>query len=239
MYKTFSIVILAIIFILTGAATGMAAWQLNLDISTPDPNSDTGIASNKLSIGTDPAATAGYDNQLDTVALLRGPVQAYFPHSEDPEGEQKLWRDFRPDSIPQEWKIEIQSEINKVININWEANTPDNLNFTLVDQDSNQEIAMTSSTEYSYSNSTTMLKRFLIKVAENIDTIPSTGNQSGTSKGGGCGYMRNAGQKGDSMQDHGQIAINLIILLTPLLLALKYHVRKYAFVVVKRQYYRR
>ena len=77
MCKILNTIILTTLLILSGAVTGSAAWQLTLNVSTPDPNSDTGAATNKLTIGADQTATDAYDNKFDTVALLRGPVQAY------------------------------------------------------------------------------------------------------------------------------------------------------------------
>lgn len=235
MRKILSIIILTTILIVTGAAPSMAAWQLTLEVSTPDPNSDTGIASNKLSIGTDQDATDSYDNRLDTIALLGSPaqasVQAYIYHPEYPSSQQRLWRDFRSDSLPKEWVIEVQSNVGSSVNINWEINAPDDLKFTLTDQDTNQEISMTSSSEYSFSNTLTMPKKFLLKVAENTNSSTSGG---GSSRGGGCGYIKNAGQKSNSMKDYGQIALNMIILITPLLLSLQHYVRRNVFIIVKR-----
>src|SRR3990172_5465356 len=221
MHKIFTIVSLTTILILIRAAISIATWQVNIEVSTPDPNSDTGIASNKLSIGTDPSATGGYDSRFDTLALLgTGLIQAYLPHTEYPQNQQKLWRDFRKDSLPQEWEIEVESsKVNSPIKIDWEINAPDNLNFNLLDIDNGQEIDMAVTTDYSYSNSSTMSKKFLLKVTENAG-ISSSGSSGG---GGGCGYIRNTERKDDPMNEHGQIALNMIILIAPLLLTFQYH----------------
>ena len=170
MYKIFSIIILTTILIVTGAVTGMASWQLTLEVSTHDPNSDTVIATNRLTTGTDPTATDSYDNKLDIIALLDGPVLAYFPHIEYPIGQQKLWRDFRAESFPKEWEIEIQSSTNNTVSLSWNIDAPANLNFTLIDTGSNQETPMISSNTYSYSNPTGIPKKFLLKAAENTTT---------------------------------------------------------------------
>ena len=90
MQKIFSTIILTTILILGSAITGSATWQLTLDVSTPDPDSDSGIATNRLTVGTDQTATDAYDNMFDTVALLRGPVQAYISHPEYAIEQQKL-----------------------------------------------------------------------------------------------------------------------------------------------------
>src|SRR3972149_4195595 len=103
MSKIFNTIILTTLLILGGTATVSASWQLPLDTPTPDPNSDTGTATNRLTIGTDPTATDAYDNKFDTIALLKGPMQAYIPHPEYASEQQKLWRDIRTDSLPKEW----------------------------------------------------------------------------------------------------------------------------------------
>lgn len=237
MHKIILVVTILTTILIPPVSTSLAAWQLNLEISTPDTNADTGIASNKLVIGTDPNATDEYDNQFDTIALLDGPVQAFFNHPEYEPGHQKLWRDFRKDSLPKEWEIEVQSEVNKPVNITWQINTADPLKLTLIDKSNNQEIAMRSSAKYSYSNGASMPKIFLLKVDEEINTIPSTGSQSsgGGSKGGGCGYIKNIG-KGKKMDinEYGQNTLNMLILITPLLIPMLFHKRRMSSAFMKR-----
>jgi len=220
--------ILTIILTLTMAAGSMAAWQVNIEVSTPDPNADTGLATNKLYIGTDVAATEGYDNKLDTIAFLDGPIQAYLSHPEYQLNQQKLWRDVRSDSLPQNWEIEVQSSgANNTINLNWKIEAPNNLDFSLMDKDSGQNIDITSSSKYSYSNTSTTPKRFLLKVSQNLATSDqSSGAES--SKGGGCGYIKDFGKKNNSQNERGQVALNMIILMTPLLLPLRNYIRRYA-----------
>src|SRR3990172_3122041 len=148
MYKILSAIILTGLLISGGAVTESSAWQLTLDISTPDPNSDTGTATNKLTLGTDPTATDAYDNKFDTIALLRGPIHAYIAHHEYATEHQRLWRDIRTDTLPKEWTIEVNSlGEGNTINIKWGINAPDNIDFTLTDKDNNQEIVIRSSSE--------------------------------------------------------------------------------------------
>lgn len=221
MHKILNIIILTTILTLTITATSLAAWQITLDVSTPDTASDTGLASNKLYIGTDPAATDGYDSKLDTPALLRGPVQAYISHPEYQASLQKLWGDIRKDSFPQEWQIEVASSgINNPVKVTWKIDAPSTLSFTLVDKESNQEISMASSTEYSYSSTTTSPKKFLLKASDNSSIPPSTGSQSnsgGGSKGGGCGTIKNTGRDGKYPGGSGSAALNMVILFSPLI----------------------
>ena len=228
MYKMSTTLILTIILILTMTAVSIAAWQVNIEVSTPDPNADTGLATNKLYIGTDVAATEGYDNKLDTIAFLDGPIQAYLSHPEYQLNQQKLWRDVRSDSLPQNWEIEVQSSgANNTINLNWKIEAPNNLDFSLMDKDSGQNIDITSSSKYSYSNTSTTPKRFLLKVSQNLATNDQSSG-GGSSKGGGCGYIKDFGKKNNSQNERGQVALNMIILMTPLLLPLRNYIRRYA-----------
>lgn len=221
---------------ITGTTTALATWQINIDVSTADPNADTGIASNKLYIGMDPAATDGYDNKFDTIALLgspkQAPIHAYLFHSEYPVEQQKLWRDFRGDSLPQEWELEIESgAISNPINIIWEINAPNHYNFILIDKDTGQEIDITQSTEHSYTNNATLSKKFLLKIAEETPSTSPTPTtdvkgSGGGSKGGGCGYVKSVWEKGDNQKRSGHIAYSSIIFLVPLLLPFQQYVRR-------------
>lgn len=227
MHKILNIIILSTALTLTITATSQAAWQLTLDISTPDLNSDSGTALNKLTVGTDPTATDAYDNKLDTLALLKGPVQAYLAHPEYATGQQKLWRDFRPDTFPKEWTVEVYSPGEaSAVNIKWAINVPNNLYFTLIDKDTNQEIVMTTSSEYSYNSAPNSQKNFVLRVSEKTggDTVGGGGGDiggssgGGTAKGGGgCGIIKNVGRDGDYPGGRDSSALNMVILFTPLI----------------------
>src|SRR3989337_517527 len=218
MHKILSTIILTTLLILSGAVTGSAAWQLNLDVSTQDPNSDTGTATNNLTIGTEQSATDAYDNTFDTVALLKGPIEAYMVHPEYASEQQRLWRDIRSDALPKEWTIEVNSPVEgNTINIKWELIAPDNLDFTLIDQDKNKEIKLRASSEYSYNSTANSQKKFLLRVSE--DTVATTsGNSKGNAtKGGGCGYIKNIGGNDGYPGSSGSEALNMVILFTPLI----------------------
>lgn len=234
MHKISAILVITTMFILTGITNSLAVWQLNIEVSTPSPNSDTGIASNKLSIGTDPVATDGYDNKVDTLALAGGPIEApiqvYILHPEYSSGQQKLWRDFRKDSLPQEWQLEMQSSAtNNNININWKIDAPGNLNFTLIDQDKDKEVDMVSTSNYSFNNTTTAPKKFLLKVSEDTAGISpngGSGDSGGGAKGVGCGYIKDWRRGSNAMDGRGQISLNMIMLLIPLLLPIPNYVKR-------------
>lgn len=243
MHKILNTIILTTLLILSGAVTGSAAWQLTLDISTPDLNSDTGTASNKLTIGTEQSATDTYDNTFDTVALLKGPIQAYLVHPEYAPEQQKLWRDFRSNEFPKEWLLEVnsQGEINTV-NIKWGVNAPDNLIFTLVDQDNNQEIGMNASSEYSYNSTSNSQKKFLLRVSENtaVNTSGGANGNSGVSsagggtKGGGCGYIKDIGGNNRRPGGPGSAVLNMTILFAPLIwLTARKAILSYALLLIK------
>ena len=219
MSKIFNTIILTTLLILSVAVTESSAWQLTLDISTPDPNSDTGTATNRLVLGTDPTATDAYDNKFDTIALLKGPIQAYIPHPEYASEQQKLWRDIRTDSLPKEWTIEVNAPVEgNTINIKWGINAPDNVDFTLTDQDNNQKIRIRSSSEYSYSSTSNSRKTFLLRVSENTE-VNRDGNSGGNaSKGGGCGHIKDIGGNNSRLPGGpGSAVLNMTILFAPLI----------------------
>ncbi len=218
MHKILSSIILTTILILSATVTPSSAWQLTLDISTPDPNSDTGTATNRLVLGTDPTATDAYDNKFDTVALLKGPVEAYILHPEYAAEQQKLWRDIRSDELPKEWTVEVNSLVEgNTISIKGGIDTPDNLNFTLIDLDKNKEIRIRASTEYSYSSTANSQKKLLLRVSEDT-TITTNGNSKGNAaKGGGCGYIKDINGNNSSTGGPGSAVLNMAILFAPLI----------------------
>lgn len=218
MYKILSATILTTLLILGSAITGSATWQLTLDVSTPDPDSDSGIATNRLTVGTDQTATDAYDNKFDTVAFLEGPVQAYIAHPEYANEHQKLWRDLRSNALPKEWTFEVNSPGDgNTINIKWGLNAPDNLNFTLIDQDNNKEIGIRASSEYSYNNIPNSQKKFLLRVSENTTVTTGGNSEVNATKGGGCGQIKDAGGNNRLPGGPGSAVLNMTILFTPLI----------------------
>lgn len=247
MYKIIFVVSLLLIITITSAATTKAEWQVDLEVYTPDNKSDTGKASNSISLGNTTTATEQYDNRFDTIALLTDNVNAYFYHPEYKSNVQRLWRDFRSDVLPQEWEFEVQSsKTDNLINIDWKIQAPANLHFVLVDKDSGNETDMSSANEYAYNANATTPKKFLLKVTDNNSStstnnsnVISGGGNTGA-KGGGCGYIKDiGGNDNDSRNNNGHIAMSMIILLLPLLLPIKHYIRYGALAVIKRQGYRK
>lgn len=247
MYKIIFIISLLLIITTTCPATTKAEWQVDLEVYTQDSKSDTGKASNSISLGNTTTATEQYDNTLDTIALLTDTVNAYFYHPEYQSNIQRLWRDFRGDFLPQEWEFEVQSsKIDNLINIDWKIEAPANLHFVLVDKDSGNAIDMSSANEYAYNADATTPKRFLLKVSDNNSStstnnsnVISDGGSTGT-KGGGCGYIKDIGGKNNGSRNNSvHIAMSMLILLIPLLLPIQQYIRYGALAVIKRQGYRR
>ena len=218
MQKIFSTIILTTILILSGTITVSASWQLTLDISIPDPNSDTGTATNRLVLGTDPTATDAYDNKFDTVALLKGPIEAYIFHPEYAAEQQRLWRDIRAEELPKEWTIEVNSLVEgNTINIKGGIDVPANLNFTLIDLDKNKEIRIRASTEYSYNSTANSQKKLLLRVSEDTTVTTNANSKGNAAKGGGCGYIKDINGNNSSTGGPGSAALNMIILFAPLI----------------------
>lgn len=257
------LIIILIVLNISFAGNSRADWQIDMDVYTIDEQSDTGNATNNLLLGSSALYTEQFDNKFDTIALTGEPVNAYFYHPEYKSNVQKLWRDLRGASLPQEWELEVQSsEVNKTINLKWQIEDYDNVHFILIDKDNGSEIDMASVNEYSYTNESPSPKKFLLKVAKddsqttmdnssiaNNDTINNTSNDindivtssSGTSNsgstgstGGGCGYIKNINGNNNHRSNGGNIAVNMIILIVPLLLPFQQHVRRYAYNIVNR-----
>lgn len=171
-YKIFSILIITILSLAVPFVS--LAWQVKIIVSTPDPNADSGLATNNLYFGVDPKATNDYDNLLDTIALLIGPVQAYFSHPEYQSNLQKLWRDFRAEALPQVWEMLVTTlNPNTLVDFTWSGSIPRDVNLTLIDTESNQIISMNTSTQYSYLQLSAAQKKFLIQAIYSIsDTTP-------------------------------------------------------------------
>ena len=218
MYKILNTTILTMLLLLGSAVTGSAAWQITLDVSTTDPNADSGLATNRLTVGTDQTATEAYDNKFETVALVRGPLPAYIAHPEYATEQQKLWRDLRSNTLPKEWSIEVNSpgEGNTVM-IKWGINAPDNLSFTLIDQDNNQEIGIRESSEYSYNSISNSKKIFLLRVSENTTVTTGGNSEVNATKGGGCGHIKNIDGNNSLPGGNGSAVLNMAILFAPLI----------------------
>lgn len=255
MRKAMLIIILTVLSI-SFAGNSRADWQIDMDVYTIDEQSDTGNATNNLLLGSSALYTEQFDNKFDTIALTSEPVNAYFYHPEYKSNVQKLWRDLRGASLPQEWELEVQSsEVNKTINLKWQIEDYDNVHFILVDKDNGSEIDMASVNEYSYTNESLSPKKFLLKVAKddsqttmdnssianndtNNDIVTSSSGTSDSGStgttGGGCGYIKNINGNNNHRNNGGNIAMNMIILIVPLLLPFQQYVRRYAYNVVNR-----
>lgn len=258
MRNTIMIIILIVLSI-TFAGNSRADWQIDMDVYTHDAQSDTGKASSNLSLGTSSLSSEQYDNKVDTIALTGESVNAFFYHPEYKSNVQRLWRDFRGAGLPQEWGFEVQtSDIDKIINLKWKIEDQDNLHFILVDKENGNEIDMASVSEYSYTNESTAPKIFLLKVAKNdnsatvdntsiadndknnnsnnvVTSGSGTNGSGGTrSTGGGCGYIKNINGNNNHRNNGGNIAMNMMILVIPLLLPFHQYVKRYAYNVINR-----
>lgn len=172
MVRYYFFITLWIIIILSLAVPLVSfAWEVKIIVSTPDSNADSGFATNNLYFGTDPNATSNYDNLLDTIALLAGPIQAYFFHPEYLFNLQKLWRDFRQEILPQIWEMLTDApSVNVPVNITWSSNLSNGVTLSLIDTENNATILMNSSTQYNYIQ-TTAQKRILIQDVSGIQDI--------------------------------------------------------------------
>ena len=163
------------------ASVTPAAAQLSLTVSTPSPLADNGTARARLRLGLLPGATDGFDTRWDmvapaapssTVALAAGIQQPAYP-----PGRRSLVWDFRSETFPQEWNIEIASDQSAPITLAWTP--PDavaapcaSIAWTLFDTASGSTVDMASGTNRSYQNSAGGKRQFVVRATASAITSP-------------------------------------------------------------------
>lgn len=108
-----------------GLASTAGAAEVSLTVSTPSSAAEGGIAQTRLRMGTVAGATAGFDTQWDVpappsrsdgvVALSAGIIP-----SELLPGQPLLW-DFRAETFPQTWTLDVTSDQNAPVTFGWQA----------------------------------------------------------------------------------------------------------------------
>ena len=141
-----AIFIVSLIF-LEGMAPASPDWQITLNVTA-------GNAQNRLVLGADSTATDGYDNLWDTYALLGGDLQAYFPHPEWNMIHDVFQRDIRAHAPGQtiEWSMTVEYPATGTdITISWDLSyIPSTYPVYLIDNQTNQQIDMRTSTQYTF-----------------------------------------------------------------------------------------
>jgi len=151
---------LLILVVLIPGVSKAEDWRMTFDVSADDPSADGGRLVNRLEAGGASDATDGYDNTVDVLALLSGPVQAAFSHENDtnyPEALQLLWRDIRSAKIPNSWRIRVVSrESGLPVKLAWSVPPPVSSDVchgdsvTLRDETTGQTIDLTQDSSYTF-----------------------------------------------------------------------------------------
>ncbi len=107
-----------------GMASTAGAAEVSLTVSTPSSAAEGGVAQTRLRMGTVGGATAGFDTQWDVpappspsdalVTLSAGIVSAPVP------GQALLW-DFRAETFPQTWILDVTSDHAAPVTLGWQA----------------------------------------------------------------------------------------------------------------------
>lgn len=143
-------------------------WQVTLRV-------EAGTGHNRLVLGADDTATAGYDPVWEVYAKLDGQIRAYFPHPEWNMAHQVFWRDIRAKAAPgetTEWLFEVDSSLNNYnFTIRWDlSRIPQDYEIVLKDDTTGQEIDMRSTTDYKFLY--TSARKFRVAVTVPPDVAP-------------------------------------------------------------------
>jgi hypothetical protein len=229
-----------------------SSWEVDLQVTLPDAAADSGLASNKLILGSDTRATNRFDNTLDTVAYTGGALSARFIHPEDMLSKAQLWQDFRGDQYPQTWDMEIASPLAGTVRLSWNGKTlPSDVTLKLTDEETGTSVNMKGLNEYTFPNVAAASRRISVIAERAGDSagnetsnpnVPPSQNPSDISSGsggtgsgspaggGGCGYIKNVGSGGRSLQP-GTAVVNVSLFLIPLVwLAMRRVVFSYSVV---------
>ena len=155
-----------------GTATAAAGADVALTVSIPSPLAEGGTAQTRLRMGVVAGATAGFDTQWDVpapptpsdsvVTLLAGVV----PLPTLPDQQVLLW-DFRGETFPQAWTIDVTSDQASPVTLSWEAtdgNACAPIAWTLEDMfsGSHVDLSASSSNAYQYMAPAPRTRRFVV-----------------------------------------------------------------------------
>ena len=194
-----------------GASAAFAA-QLSLTVSTPSPLAEDGTARTRLRLGLLPVATDGFDTRWDMVApSAPSPIvslAAEIQHPTYPTGLQSMVWDFRNETFPQEWRIEIASDQDTPITLTWtppDAAAPcASIAWTLFDTASGSTVDMASNANHSYPNPAGGTRQFVVRAAASAITAPPPApfNVWIPRQGRGSAYLAWSGPRDPALRYH-------------------------------------
>lgn len=219
-----------LIFNLFIAASNAYAWKLPVEVAvTPDGGEKF---YNKLVIGIESGATDAFDNLWDTPAMLSRPdldnplhIRAYLNEDgSNPDDTRYLWKDIRGAAVQQKdviWDITVDSvPLGNSVVVSWQF--PAGLlkkgeRLVLRDNDAVDsggapiEVDTTQSGSYTFESTGDAPKSLSLV----LSSEPVKKSSNGGGSGFGCGTIRP--HRGDHFPGSGSVAINMIILFSPIL----------------------
>jgi hypothetical protein len=189
---------------------GASAAEIQLTVSVPHPDSDGGVATNRLRLGMTPSASNAFDPSLDLEALPAPGLSAVVRHPEYAAAHQLLWWDLRADAFPQVWEVEVSSDRpNASITISGAAppTVPNGCSqgrWTIRDANTNQTLDLGASPlTYEYSNTVAVIRRFVVSAVQVSATPPpAPQNLWSPRQGRGSAYLAWSGGATGDVQYH-------------------------------------
>lgn len=197
-----------------GMASVAAAAEVALTISTPSPVAEGGTAQTRLRMGVVAGATAGFDTQWDvpapptpsdgTVTLSAGIV----PSALLSDQQVLLW-DFREETYPQAWAIDVTSDQSAPVTLSWQttgsANACAPTDWTLEDTYSGTRVDLSTgiSHVYQYAGPLPRTRRFVMTAdAPSAQPPPAPGNLWSPRQGRASVYLAWAGTANTAVRYH-------------------------------------
>ncbi|MFZ5875845.1 MAG: hypothetical protein ACOYXU_05485 [Nitrospirota bacterium] len=158
-------------FVMAGAAL---AADVSLTISIPSPVAEGGTASTQLRMGTAPGATTGFDTRWDVPAPptpSENVVTLAASIAPPPSvGAQQLLWDFRDETLPQSWTVNVTTDQPESVTLGWTATGSGNacspMTWSMEDLYSGTRMVLdAASREYQYSAPGPRTREFRITAA--------------------------------------------------------------------------
>ncbi len=131
----------------SAATTSLEVWEAHLKVSD-------GLTGGRLSFGTRPDASAGYDPQWDVRSLTGSGLRAYFYHPGWPQGDY-YDRDIRAPGLPQSFPFKVAAvPVGRTVVVRWDLRfVPkgcERVDLALVDEATGARVDMRLTDAYSF-----------------------------------------------------------------------------------------
>ncbi len=193
------------------AALPVSASELSLTVAVPFQDAEGGVAKNRVRLGVEAGATDGFDPQWDIHAVFPSSVlTATTRRPRTPPGEPSLWWDFRGETFPQEWEVEVTSDQpDAPVTLTWTAPPTvagqcGQVSWTMRDMLTNQPIDLTAAATHGYTNQVGIARRFLVTAAVGSagSPPPAPFNVWSPRQGRGSVYLAWSGPRDPALRYH-------------------------------------